>query len=242
MYIPQIPGPGAVGMGWAETGSSLWIDVNGAPQNLYWAGGFDIELTDTNDPGNTWDRVVFCVDLLTDVNVPGTYNTVLDNSDNPYLTPGDPQAVRDSLERVGWLLANRWPSGTQAAQAVQGAALQLAIWDIVSDRGNGFDPGVGSVVSRSTDPSNPTNPDVLSAAIADETASDGLSAPFGIVYHNNYPNHGAVVQTLMGAGPHDIPGPVPLPEPSALLLIIFQGIALIGASCLCGLRRRARTN
>ena len=73
MYIPQIPGPGAVGMGQAG-GGSLYIDVNNVPQNLYWAGGFDIVLD------NTYDRVVFCVDLLTDVNVPGTYNTVLDNS------------------------------------------------------------------------------------------------------------------------------------------------------------------
>lgn len=234
MYIPQIPGTGAVGMGTAG-GESLYIDVNNVPQNLYWAGGFDIVLD------NTYDRVVFCVDLLTDVNVPGTYDTVLDYSNTPYVTPGDPVAVSASLERVGWLLQNRWPSGlTPAAQAIEGAALQLAIWDIVSDRGNGFAPGVGTVVSQSTDLSNPTNPDVLAAAIADETASSGKSAPFGIVYHNSYPNHGAGVQTLMGAGPH-LPGPVPLPEPSALLLIIFQGIALTGVGSLCALRRRART-
>src|ERR1022692_935202 len=125
MYIPQIPGTGAVGMGQAG-GESLWIDINGTPQNLYWAGGFDIVLD------GTYDRVVFCVDLLTNIYVPGTYTTTLDYSNSPYITPGN-SSDKISLRRVAWLLEKEWPS-----TPTEGAALQLAIWDIVTDGGNGF--------------------------------------------------------------------------------------------------------
>jgi hypothetical protein len=144
--------------------------------------------------------------------------------------------VSASLEHVSWLLQNRWPS-----TPTEGAALQLAIWDIVTDGADGFAPGAG-IVTESTG-SNATDSTVLADAIQYERdSSHGESAP-GIVYHNY--SGTTRVQTLMGPNPDPTdpnPGPVPVPEPAALLLIIFQGIALTGVSCLCGLRRRARTN
>ena len=218
----------------SDLGESIWIDQSGAPTQLYWAGGVDITV-------NGYNRVVFCVDLLTHISL-DTYDTTLDYSDTPYIRDSSDYSDVDSLLRVGYLLKYEWPKS-----ALQGAALQLAIWDIVTDKGDGFgkpDTSAG-IVSQSTDTSHPTDPGVLSAAIAYEAEAESLVNPgnFGIVYHNYQgtgPNRERF-QTLMGPNPTDL-GPEPLPEPSALLLIIFQGIALTGVGSLCALRRRARTN
>src|SRR5664280_329451 len=48
---------------------SLWINENGVSTRLYFAGGLDVTVD-----GHA--RLVYCVDLLTDIGVPGTYNTV----------------------------------------------------------------------------------------------------------------------------------------------------------------------
>ena len=217
MIVSDVDHP--LGMG------SLWIDEKGVPEGLYWAGGVDIVV-------DGYARVVFCVDLLTSVNVPGTYDTTMDFSDTPYISPGNYSDV-PSLKRVGWLLQNEWPS-----TALDGAALQLAIWGIITDKGDGFgtaDAPAG-IVSQSTDASHPTDSSVLAAAILYETESAGMSSSFGIVYHNTTLD-GVPVQTLMGPGTDD-GGPSPAPEP-ATVLMIFGGLALIGVSRL---RRSARTN
>jgi hypothetical protein len=195
---------------------SLWIDINGAPTNLWFAGGIDVTV-------GGYSRVLYCVDLLTDINVPGTYSTALDFSDTA------------PLKRVGWLMQNEWPSTsyTGAALQTQGSAFQLAIWDILQDNGDGFgtNTNAAGLVSQSTG-SNPTTSAVLTAAIQYEADSivNGVpkTSPYGDIYHN-WDANGIRVQTLMGPSPDD--GGPSAPEPTAIILI-FSGLALIGLSRL----------
>lgn len=114
--------------------------------------------------------------------------------------------------------------------ALAGAAFQLAIWDIVTDNGDGFGTPttVAGLASQSTDPAHPTDPDVLAAAVQYEILSLGQSSHYGIVYHNS--SGGIAVQTLMGADVTDN-GPSPIPEPAGIIPV-FSGLAVIGLSHL----------
>jgi hypothetical protein len=108
--------------------STLYFDEDGAATLEYWAGGIDVLV-------NGYSRMLFCVDLFTNIGL-STYGTVLDFSDTA------------QLQRVGWLLETQLAGiGTIAG----GAAMQLAIWDIMTDNGDGFAAGKGRV-TQSTDP------------------------------------------------------------------------------------------
>ncbi len=189
--------------------NSLYFDEDGVASQAYWVGGIDIKV-------DNFSRVVFCVDLFTDINL-STYRTQLDFSDTP------------QLKRVGWLLQTQLPGITTAAG---GAALQLAIWDIVTDNGDGFDPGKGRV-TQSTDGTHPTDPKVLATAISLETISQGMSSNFGVVYHNFTTSGGTVVQTLMGGTVND-GGPQPTTPEISPVVLMLSGIGLM----LIGRRRR----
>jgi hypothetical protein len=202
---------------------SLYIDENGTPTQIYWAGGIDITV-------DGYTRAVFCVELFTDIYLNTTYNTTMDYPETA------------NLERVAWLLQDEWPSAptyTGAALQTQGAGLQLAIWDIMENNGDGFGTAATSTgsVSQSTDPNNPTNPAVLLAAQQYEALSAGRSSTSGIVYYNVTVNGGAAVQNLMGTSmeAHDDGGPSPVPEPGTVILML-GGLAMIAANRL---RRRA---
>src|ERR1035438_3241436 len=182
--------------------NSLWINDGGTNTQLYFAGGID--LTIYGPGGVAFPRLVYCVELETEITVPGYYTTTMDFSDTP------------SLQRVGYLMENYWPSSsgyTDVALQQHGAAFQLAIWDILTDGGNGFGEGT---VSQSTDTAHLTDPTVLADAVEYETLSFGKSSPYGIVYHITDSNH-KTVQTLMGLTYVD-PGPS-APEPAAVILI-----------------------
>ena len=129
------------------------------------------------------------------------------------------------IQRVAWLLTNQYPTSAAA-----GAGFQLAIWDILTDNGDGFSAGK---VQKST--GTATNATVLADAIGYETASAGKSSATQFVIYNNTTTQGVKVQTLMGLWPTD-GGPVPeTPEPASIIMI-FSGLALIGLSRI----RRAR--
>ena len=195
--------------------NALWLNVNGTNEQLWFAGGLDVTVDGAS-------RLVYCVDLLTTINVPGTYNTVTDFADTA------------NLERVGWLMQNEWPTSsyTGATLQTQAAAFQLAIWDITNDSGNGFGTATtrAGIVSQSTDPSHPTIAAVLLAANKYETDSLNKTSAYGVVYHNTtMDGNNTIVQTLMGPPPNN-----PLtatPEPTAVILI-FSGLAMIAVGRL----------
>jgi hypothetical protein len=189
---------------------TLWINEQGTNTLLYWAGGINASVD-----GHA--RVLWCVELFVDINLNTTYNTTVDWADTP------------SLKRVGWLMHNVVSGVTTQTQ---GAALQLAIWDIIEDGGDGLNPGAGKVY-KSTDASHPTDAAVLSLALQYESQSQGKLYDWVPVYHNVIVSDGSPVQDLIGEFVRD-GGPLSeLPEPEVPGMV-FGGLALMAA----GWRRR----
>jgi hypothetical protein len=182
----------------SNLGENIFLREDGSNESA-WAGGIDVKVDGHN-------RVLFCVDLFVEINSGGTYNTALDFADTA------------NLKRVAWLLNNYYPTN-----AVTGAGLQLAIWDIMSDNGDGFTSGL---VRKSTSNGNPTNATVLADAIQYEALSVGKSSTNAVVYHNFTIPGGAPAQTLIGLWPTD-GGPIATPEPASIFMIL-GGLALIG--------------
>jgi regulator of sigma D len=83
----------------------------------------------------------FCVDLFNYISEGTTYNV-------NFLST----SVINGGDRVAWLMQNVLPSINQLPNGVEkqkrAAALQLAIWDIVHDNGNGFNFSSGSTANR----------------------------------------------------------------------------------------------
>jgi hypothetical protein len=184
---------------------TLWIDENGTNTQLYWAGGINASV-------DGHPRVLWCVQLLVDINLNTTYNTTVDFADTP------------NLQRVGWMMQNQVAGVTTQ---LQGAAFQLAVWDIMEDNGDGFAAGAGKV-TQSTDPTHPTDPAVLAAAAQYESASAGKSYTWIPIYHNVTTTTGSPVQNLAGPLVND-GGPLSFtPEPGDLALVL-GGLALMAA-------------
>jgi len=187
---------------------SLWFDQDGVAGEEYWVGAIAISL-------DGYPRNTFCVDLFTQI----SFNTYSSQIDTP---------TSDTEKRIGWLLQNQYPI-TQ----FQGAAFQLALWDITHDNGDGFAVGAGRI-TQSTDALHPTDSTILAMAIAYEAASAGKSAVYGVLYHN-VTFSGTPVQTLVGIPVTD-GGPSAKPEPADVILI-GSGLVLIAIGRQ---RRRAR--
>ena len=109
--------------------------------------------------------------------------------------------------------SSQLPTSDWATTPAQGAGLQLAIWDITVDNGDGFSAGA---VQASQNPNNLTPTDVLDWAELYESLSLGESSDFAYVYDNTDGN-GNNVQWL--EGPEFADGPTPVPEPSTLVLL-----------------------
>jgi len=221
------------GVDWTR-GESIWINEDGTDVSAYFAGVIDITVNDTD---GSYTRDSLCVDLFTDIYLYQQYDTNV-------LGPGD--VAGKNLPRVSWLIDNALlpsqnssytsalPTTDWVSTPDQGAGIQLAIWDIVHDGGDGFSGGRVQAGSAA----NPTDPNVLAWAEAYEGMSAGQSSNLAYVYQNF--DTGTTVPAQMLAGPlFQDGGPTPqddAPEPTTLLL---SGSALIGAACLAR-RRRAR--
>jgi hypothetical protein len=186
---------------------SLYIDENGTATQLYWSGGLNASVD-----GHT--RIVWCVQLFVNISIGTTYNTVVDWADTT------------QLQRVGWMVQNL--AGGLTTQA-QGAAFQLAIWDIMEDNGDGFGVGAGKVY-QSTSAAHPTDATVLALAQQYEMQSAGKLFKWVPVYHNVQVTNGKAVQNLIGPLTYDGGVDAMAPEPDGLWMMI-GGLAMIAAAC-----------
>src|ERR1700690_639753 len=196
---------------------NVWVNEHGADggaTQAYYAG---VVLLDLNANGSDYYRDTLCVDLYTNMTVGQTYGTGIVT---PSGVPG-----RD-LNRVSWLIDNALlPTQNVSflstlekedwvASPSQGAGIQLAIWDIAVDGGDGFSAGQ---VEAASDANNPTAPDVLKWAKFYEDQSAGKSAALAFVYKTFSLGTGLPAQILAGPEFQDH-GPQPTPEPSTVPL------------------------
>ena len=200
----------------------LWINELGTPKSVYYAGVINILLN------QTYSRDSLCAQLFVDIGFGTYYTTVMSPSEAQ-------QAYGRNLEEAAWLVDNELPAVTTSAQ---GAALQLAIWDIVEDGGDGLASGS---VAVSSDLNNPTDPTVLGLANSYEQDALGpdLQGPFqtsdlAFVYVNT-DSGGSAAQMLVGPQFQDN-GPQPAPEPSTFAL---GGGGLVAAGFLTYRSRKA---
>jgi hypothetical protein len=204
------------GMDWSRA-SSIPILANGSVEDA-WAGVIFITL----ESGGQWFyRDTVCIDLFTNIYLGQWYDTVVLRPDQL----GDPNILR-----AAWLVDNAVPPVPLPFSAVpvvntpeQGAGLQLAIWDIVHDSGDGFAAGR---VQASTGIGTPQA--VLNWAILYEAASVGHASDLAFVYDNFQLGNHIPAQRLIGPGYYEDYGPEPTPEPPTLAL--FLGALLIGGA------------
>jgi hypothetical protein len=202
------------GVDWGR-GESFWIREDGVDTQAYFGGVILINVT---DGGQTWSRDTLCVDLFTDIYLGVSYGTTVYSPDQ---IPGK------NLERVSWLIDNALlptqqsgltsalPSADWVTSSAQGAGIQLAIWDIVHDGGDGFSKGRVQAV---TNPTNSTDPAVLAWAQTYESLSLGKNSNLAYIYDNVDLGNGQPVQML--AGPRFLDnGPAPAPEPLTLTMV-----------------------
>ncbi|MBZ5625238.1 MAG: PEP-CTERM sorting domain-containing protein [Acidobacteriia bacterium] len=219
----------ATGVDW-NRGENITIAENGLNPQSYYAGVIYITLTQAT---LQYNRETLCVDLFTDINPNVVYGTTV-------LNPADVSGK--NLDRVAWLVDNALrpsenpapfnhsllPSGDWVASPAQGAGIQLAIWDIVHDGGDGFAAGQVQVPST-------TDTGVLSMlgwATTYESLSLHQSSPYAFIYKNVWSDGTTPAQML--AGPQFLDGgpappifpPFNAPEPSTFLMV---GAALVVA-------------
>lgn len=147
----------------------------------------------------------FCVDLFTGISY-GDYDS----------TPILPRASRNE-DRVAWLFVNELPNVTTSQM---GQAMQLAIWDIVHDGGDGL--GAGRIQA-----SGNTNSVVVQAVQGYLSLSVGRSSYLASIYLNASMQTGEPAQAFIGAPQPSMDTQVP--EPSSLIMLSTAGLILMGA-------------
>ena len=126
-----------LGLDWGLGTSPITINHNGHNMNV-WAGALHAYLGGTlgnplppNDGHYVGD--VFCVDLDHEINLPTEYE----------VDPLSATALNNG-SRAAWLYSTYLPSVTSGSAA---AALQIALWDVVYDNGDGLGQGAFRYVS-----------------------------------------------------------------------------------------------
>ena len=213
---------------------NVWINENGQDVDAYFAGVINIQLTDTT---GVYNRDTMCVQLFTDIYLNQVYGTSV-------VTPDEMGG--GSLDQASWLLDNALmpgqnggatpsslPSADWVTTAAQGAGLQLAIWDLVNDGGNGFSAGSIQAATVANGPAaDVTDPTVLSWAVTYENLAliPGHTSNDAFVYVNVDLGSGAPAQMLEGPEFTNDGGPQPAPEASTLVLAgtALAALGLVG--------------
>jgi hypothetical protein len=210
-------------------GMTVWLREDGTNTQAY-AGVIFITLTDS---GHQYNRDTLCVDLFTPISAGVSYSTTL-------LTPN--QVPGKHLSRVSWLIDNvllpaenssytsLLPQVDWVTTAAQGAGLQLAIWDIVHDNGDGFSAGR----VRQANGGHTTNSQVLTWARTYETLSANKDSNLAYIYDNVILNGTTPAQMLAGPLFTDGGPAPPVPEPSTFAL----GAGALAAIGLCVLMKK----
>ena len=142
----------------SNRGSWVTINVNGVNE-----GGFAGALSYSVDGSSSLVDMI-CVDVTTAAYL-----------NSPYQVVTLPPAAIDNGERAAWLFLN---FNSSAQDVVTGTALQLALWDVVHDGGNGL--GAGFFQASSSFISNA----ILAQAESYITASVGHSASAAVIYES----------------------------------------------------------
>jgi len=226
---------------WSQ-GGNPWLLIDGVNRNTDFVGVIDIVLSQN---GVDYPRETMCADLFTEISL-GSYNNLvtmpsaitptsrsgkdllevswlIDNVMLPYLSNG---GFTSALPSAYWLS----PGGTSAYTGAElGEALQMTIWDLTVDGGDGLSSGLVQEAPGLT-PQTPI--DIVTYF---EQAAYGKATNNAYVYVNWSQIDGSPAQMLEGPLYFDN-GPTPIaPEPATFVLV---GVALIGAGWFW--RRRMR--
>jgi hypothetical protein len=156
----------------------------------------------------------YCVDLLHENYPPVTFD----------VAPVAAAGALNNGARIAQLL-NRYAGTVTTAE--QGSALQLAIWDVLVDGGDGLGNGTFQA----------SNVSVGAGSFVSTYLSDALVGVSTVATYYQPTSHGPngdLYQGIIGPGGGHIPndGPDPVPEPTSM--------AALGLGALGLLRRRAR--
>lgn len=187
-----------------DRGRNIWFNADGRDRYVF-SGAYDITVN------GEIDVLAMCVEFFKTIST-GTYDSVLDA----------PSTINLG-NRIAWLIERNLQF---IDSRDKGAGLQLALWDLVHDSGDGFAAGR---IRRSS--SYTTNAAVLGFANDFITSSIGQSSNSAVIYWNTNQGDGKMRQTLISGVPN--PGGEEVPEPATVLLM---GSALLG----CAWMRRRR--
>jgi hypothetical protein len=183
------------------------ITIQADGQTVTWFSGFTNLILD-----GMQHQSAFCVDAFTEI-WNGTHHVVLE----------DPSTLSNGA-RVAWLMQNLATTVTNAAQA---AGMQLAIWDIVHDNGDGL--AVGRIQGLPA-----TDAAVATAANGFIASSVGQSSMNATIYSNIAGRDATQALMSCGADGGTCGGDTAVPEPATLVTF-----GLGAAAIAIGRRRRA---
>jgi hypothetical protein len=172
-------------------GTSVNVNVNGTEHTSLWAGPLLIGI---NGGPATFD--VFCLDFFTSIDNHASYNVIA--------TPPSPSLFQTAAQMYSTYVSNI-NSATGNDRKLYGAALQLALWEVVID---GFDLGTtGDLATGHFRESaiTPFSSDLHNIVTSYLTSALGPVAAGTVIYQSA--DTKLPMQTLIGGGVPQVPEP-----------------------------------
>lgn len=188
-------------------GAHSIVTIDGAVKGSFYAGEIDWMWTAPTPDGFDKYIYTYCVDILTEVENPQQIR--ISDTTDPAMATEHPSMPTDGAAKAAWLV-NSYAAGVNASgNGIAAAALQVAIWEAITD--NLLDLTAGSFILKTTD----TYTSVALATDIFNTASGYLGDLSKADYHNS-------VATWLDAkyGQDQIT----TPEPSSLMLLGVAGL------------------